>query len=86
MGLMTAFGLSTILDKPSILHLRDKILESSGSGALGIGIADGYQYDVDVIAALNDIRSRRTTTVRFNPVPYELRDKVYRVPVKTEQI
>lgn len=86
MGIMTNFALNAILDKPSVLHLRDRVLAASGGGALGIGIADGYQYDVEVIAALDDIRSRRTTTVRYNPVPYDLRDKVYRFPPKTEQI
>lgn len=73
------------LDKPTVLHIRDLIMENEGTvSSLYMGIARGYSGDIEVQAALDDMRTKvRNLTVAYSNVPDDMAAKVYREPVIT---
>lgn len=78
------------LDKPTVLHIRDLFMEKEDNtiislNAFRLDIAEGYSTDIEVQAALDDIRTKVTTlTLVWNPVPDDLKEKVYKEPIVTE--
>lgn len=74
------------LDKPTVLHIRDLLMEKEGTaGPLRLDIAAKYSEDIEVQAALDDIRTKVSTlTVYYKTVPPDLEEKVYREPIITQ--